>query len=377
MDSSSALQYGSRRDDLDVARAIAALAVVLHHVCQYSARYDMPFLSPTFISYCVEAVRFIHLPTFMLVAGFVQAMKGRPVRTVADYVRFERKKVCRLMLPFVAISLLHLLVKFVAPGEYLSGFSSVISRTLMTPHGGLAGHLWFLYCLMSIFLIWPLLAPVAQGRGVSLLFVGLFLLAVLPVPWPARQFGLEVSRPLFGLNELAWYLPIFTLGFWYGGRPIGQRRPMPVAILVAGAFSVGAFFVCRLASWPDDLQWRLLCNCIRMAGYVSTALFVYWLSGRITSGLKVGDALAGVGRRSYDIYLLHVALVGHPLVFVASRLRLGQFMAYVLFAVILCLTYILPIGIGQLVRRVPQLAFVMLGVPYASRPRTTGSGEKG
>jgi len=106
---------GSRRGELDIARAFAAFAVVTHHICQYFS-HDMSFFNANFGETVIHTVEYMHLPTFMIVAGFVLSMKPPKISSLSDYRRFEAKKLCRLMLPFVSISILQAALKAVAPG---------------------------------------------------------------------------------------------------------------------------------------------------------------------------------------------------------------------------------------------------------------------
>ncbi len=355
-----------RRSDVDIARAFAQFAVVIHHICQYSSRYGLGTFNSQFGNSLVAIVSFIHIPTFMLIAGIVLAMAGTEFRDIDDYLHFEGKKFCRLMLPFLAISLMHLAIKSVAPGEGMSTGTTALKNMVVAPAGGAAGHLWFLYCLMSIFLVWPLLSRLASGRRLPILFTGLLILAILPIVWPEDQGG----RPLLGLRDLVWYLPIFTLGYWYGRQSLGARKYGWIAIVIAGCLLVVSLLAYLLISWPEKFLWQTLQRAVRMIGFISAGFCLLWLSGIIATWSNVlRSCLATAGLYSYDIYLLHVALVGHPLCFVFSKLHLGQVMTYVLFIVLIFVTMIVPIGIGWLIRRVPLLAFVMLGVPMRRHSR--------
>ncbi|MHC4981657.1 MAG: acyltransferase family protein [Planctomycetota bacterium] len=362
----------SRRRDIDVARAIAAFAVVMHHIPQYFIKHEVGPFNADFGTTIIQLVNFIHIPTFMLLAGFVLALGAPDVHSLSDYGQFVRKKALRLMLPFLSISLLHLLVKLAARQEGMSGTPQAVLRTFIAPMDGLAGHLWFLYCLMTIFLIWPLLMRLVSVRLLGVVFAAMFVLAVAPISWPTTWWG----RPyrLFGLRELVWYVPIFVLGFWYASRRSEYGRPRPIFVLAAGLLFAGAWLLFMLPAWPEGSLWEVTRQCVRMFGCIAAGLFVLWFSGLITAGGKC-EMLCGAGRRSYDIYLLHVALVGHPLVFLAGKLHPGAILTYVLFATLPFVTYILAVAIGQAIRRFRPLAFVMLGVPYDKRRIPAGTGR--
>ena len=387
----------TRRDDLDAARAFAAFAVVLLHVTQYFARHGLKHLHPWFAN-VEQATNFLHIPTFMLVAGMVLALYGRPVRNVGEYLRFEWKKVLRLMLPFVSVSLMTLAVKVLAPGYEVSDTRQKFVNMVLAPRAALAPHLWFLYCLMSVFILWPLVRRLATARTAGVLLAALVVVAILPIPWPevqradaalagdagAGQAALAESlrsregadgRPMFGLADVAWYLPIFALGYLYGDRLMKWRGRG--AVTLAAFVAVAAAIAVHLkVEWPGGAGWETAARAVRFAGYVAGGLFIVGLSGAICAHAQAfGRFLARVGAYTYDVYLLHVALVAHPLVYALAKVRPGPVDTYVLYILATPATMAIAMAIGWVIRGVPPAGFVMLGVPWRRRARRTQPGE--
>ncbi|MBN1491080.1 MAG: acyltransferase [Phycisphaerae bacterium] len=350
----------SRQEDIDIARAIAQFIVVLNHIPQYFQRYHLDHLDSTMCRWILTGVNYLHMPTFMLVAGYVLAGGRDDAGSLEGYWRFERKKLCRLILPFLSISLMTLAIKMVLPGDSARGAGASLLGMVTAPRSGVAPHLWFLWCLMSIFLVWPLIRRVIPEHLLPWVWGGLIVLAVWPIPWPTDVHG----SPVLGLADLIWYLPMFMLGYlcrkrWHRLLAFGAK-----AALVAGAVALAAMLVVVKADTAGLPRGDLTVSAIRFTGHVAGGLCVLSVAGLIASRtVRPRAVLAGVGRRSYDIYLLHVALVGHPLVLVISRLHPGPVETYVYFAVALVATMVVPIGIGELIRRVPLLACGMLGVP--------------
>ena len=354
------LRTSNRQEDVDIARAIAQFIVVLNHIPQYFQRYHLDHLDSTMCRWILTGVNYLHMPTFMLVAGYVLAGGRDDTVGLGGYWRFERKKLCRLILPFLSISLMTLAIKMVLPGDSARGVGASLIGMVTAPRSGVAPHLWFLWCLMSIFLVWPLVRRVTPEHLLPWVWVGLIVLAVWPIPWPTDAHGSSV----LGLSDLAWYLPMFMLGYLCRQRRREVSTFGSKVAVVAGALALAAMVVVAQTDGPALPGGDLTVSAIRFAGHMAGGLCVLSVAGLIAARtVRPRALLAGVGRRSYDIYLLHVALVGHPLVLVISRLHPGPVMTYVYFAVALVVTMFLPIGIGELIRRVPPLAYVMLGVP--------------
>jgi surface polysaccharide O-acyltransferase-like enzyme len=366
-------ELAQRRQDIDIARAFAMMAVVLFHIIQYFNRYEVGSFDPRMEAIVTKMLHYLLIPVFLGVAGFVLAMGRTGIHTLRDYGRFEGKKFCRLILPFLALAVIHMLVKIAAPGQSREVILDEAVRTFIAPGGGLAGHLWFLYILMIIFLAWPVIGRLATGWTAPILIAALFVLAILPIPWPKYH-----ANELLALDRLAWYAPMFVLGFWYGRRAGREVRRHPAGMVLAFCVLAAAIAAEMLLEWPQGFEWETLRRTVRMAGYLAAGLWLFWLSGMVdarTGPVRKGLALAGF--HSYDIYLLHVALVGHPLVFAISRLNPGPVATYALLAGAFLVTYIAPIVMGKIIRRVPPVAFVVLGVPKPRRAAMLAAGSGG
>ena len=348
-------QIIKRRTDIDIARALAVFTIVLHHISQYVVRYDFIHISPELAGNIVATVSFVNVTTFMFIAGIVLSFKNSRICSLKDYWQFERKKLTRLILPFVTISMMQLAIKLILFDAPKLQISTLLKAMMLTPIKGPAPHLWFLYVLMGIFLIWPLFGKLTTTKLIPLLWLVLFIIAVLPIQWP--RYG--------KIPGIIGYLPIFTLGYWYNTSSLAKRQYGFSAVIIAAALVISARLSCTMIHRSDGFLWAVLYRVVRLAGYSCGALFILWLSEIISRcNNKLSKALEIAGRNSYDIYLLHVALVAHPLMFILSRtLDPDIFMTWVLFVFAALATMIVPIFIGKIIRLVPILAFVMLGVP--------------
>jgi peptidoglycan/LPS O-acetylase OafA/YrhL len=360
------INHPDRRTDLDIARAIAAFLVVMHHLLKHFNRLHLDHFDAGLLDVLQGSLLYFHMPTFMLVAGCVLAMGWREIRTWGDYWRFERKKLDRLILPFISVSLLTLVVKAAGGGLEAGSTRAALASMIYAPRGGPAPHLWFLYVLMGFFLLWPLLRRLVPDRWFPLLWLGMLVFAVLDLPWPALDGG----KRILGMNDLCWYLPIFTLGFLYEQRWREQLRPRPVLVFMALVLCIGCLTVDLRLPWPkDDFWWVTLHRAVWMIGRSCGGLLVLWLCSVIArSARRSRKLLVTAGLRSYDCYLLHVALLCGPLVSLISKLEPDVVMTYVWFVVALILTWVGSMLIGDLIRRWPPLGVVLLGTPPA-RPK--------
>lgn len=351
-----------------MARAIAVSCVVLHHILQYFPRLGMPFPNAPVLRELNYLLPYVHMPVFSLLAGTVLGASGRKTRTLGDYARFERKKFLRLMLPYFCVAALQLAVKAVTGARGLSEVPASVLGVFVAPHGGGMPHGWFLYMLMAIFIFWPLLRPVAESRVLPLLLAILVGVAVWPISWPEYHRilnGKPFSTPYCELHRLSWYLPMFVIGYTYGRHRHSQGHHGVCAIFLAGAV-LAAGLLSRLPMILPASE-EIVHRAVKWVASLSGGFFVIWVCGWWSARPgRFQSLLAKIGYHSYDIYLYHV-IVGHAVVLALRKLGVGGTVTYVLVPVVVAATVLISWGIGKGLRRVPLLAFVMLGTPLARR----------
>jgi surface polysaccharide O-acyltransferase-like enzyme len=374
----------TRQRDVDIARAFAMSLVLLHHLLQYFAGYGFQLVTQGTYSLIIDFITWIHIPTFILLSGYCHAAGDMRRHSAETYDGLAGRKFQRLVLPYVSICLIQLGVKLAFHMVHLSELPNALALALFVPHAGPAPHGWFLYMLMWIFLIWPLLR-VRGGmdqRRLLVFLLGLLLVATLPIAWPRYM---SVNKYYYGeLQRLVWYLPMFVLGYWLGLRqrlfrttsctgPALQRRDEIVmgaaAIVFAGAFILrhnlqmeDPLVISRPC--PEAPLLSLLLNIVRWGGSICAVVFVVRLSACLSRwSVPVGGVLSRLGFYSYDIYLLHV-VCAHVLVNLLMRLPLNMSLARLAFLPVFSATLAMALAIGLLIRRIPSLSFVVLGLPY-------------
>ena len=313
----------------DVMRTVAAAAVVAIHVigpyrAQIGAIPDVEWASAIAVN---GALRWC-VPVFIMITGALLLADPRPF----DAAYFVRRRVAKVLVPFVAWSLVYALVSGVAP----DGFDAAIMRDVLfaSPTHETYYHLGFFYYFIPLYLLVPPLRALVQRgpRVAAWVLLGLWLGCTAAYLTGLRGVW-SIDLVMFGgYLLLGWTL-------WRVGTP-------PLALLaIAAVAAVGAGDVAVIrdsfaAGRYDIGSWFSY----KTINTVVVAAFVFVLALRLAPELsaRARAAFAFVGRHSLGIYLIHPLFLwpvrawdlygGHPLVVIplytvaAGALALGASM---------------------------------------------------
>ena len=309
---------------------------------------------------------------------------------------FFRKRALRILPPFILWSIVYALVW----GSPVQNF-----KDLLWNFNYAAGHLWFVYMLIGVYLIMPLLSPWAEkvGKKELQVYLGIWLFTTLlpllrdwlggaaPVIYGPSGIPNPAKYPLWG--EASWnsyglfYYVSGMLGYLllglYFRKFVGEiswKKTIALALpLFAGGFAIGVFgFLRRVGADANGV--------FPVEGPVGLAAIweTTWLNDSIGVALMaigwllVLRKIRGVGRfyrgvvlpvskASYGMYLSHLLV----LVYVSGWLRtalglgadgiLGIWTTPVQILLTALISYIL-VALGCLIlRRIPKLGKILIG----------------
>ncbi len=315
---------------LDWLRVTACFMVILIHSIE-------PFyIGSTGVSIASEADAFwvtsissalrACVPLFMLASSYLLfPIKG-------DTKAFFRKRFVRILIPFLVWSLLYILWGAVSSGDYslvLSDLTKLPFNFVMTS----SGHLWFIYMLLGIYLLMPLLSPwaekVSQKEEKAFLLLWGFA-TILPLLRPLSTL-LTGSSDLWG--ECYWndygtfYYVSGFIGFLILGHyfrtcvgNVSWRKTLAYAIpcwLIGYAITAGGYWhgipcesgfpvtASYTALYTMEITWN---SC--SAGVVLQTVAYFLLIRKITaSGWVYTHIILPVSKLSYGIYLMHMVFL--------------------------------------------------------------------
>ena len=198
-----------RYEWLDISKGIAILLVVLGHAIQY---YLYPIDYADSLSYRV--IYSFHMPFFFFLSGLSSGFSNNPFFNKDNL----KKKIKRLMIPYVAWGLIYL------PANLLyKGWSTNLMTDLFMnpPRFGL----WYLYSLFFIWLFHTCILSITdKGKIRFVLYIFLYLLLLI------------LASVLHGegcINEISKYFIFYVIGSEWCLHWNNGKTPPPITALYA------------------------------------------------------------------------------------------------------------------------------------------------
>ena len=238
-----------RNTSIDFLRCLAAVAVVVYHVLGSSANND-PQALPQMqqVISAISDTLLWHVPVFFMMTGYLWLREGK-----ACTLQKMLPNIRRFVLVLVTIGFAYAVMERFFVTRRISG-SLIIGGISDVLTGRLWDHMWYVYAIIGIYLILPILKIVfANGseRDLGYLVALLFVFSIL-VPLTEQTtgykfpVGLEVSAPLFYV----------CAGGWLSGRKQNINAGIPLGIFLiscTAAFITSRFFA-GYEAWQNLLK---------------------------------------------------------------------------------------------------------------------------
>ncbi|OAN51541.1 acyltransferase family protein [Magnetospirillum moscoviense] len=278
---------------VELARAVAAIAVVLYHAARHlDKNVGFPLGK--------QAFQFGHagVDFFFVISGFIilhvhGGDLGRP-RRLGHYAarRFTRIYPIYWVILGLTVAAAFWSGRIAAPTAAQVGWAATLLPTRAEPLVGVA------WTLQHEIIFYAVFAVLILHRGAGLALLGVWL-AAIAVALAGQPVGL---MPVF--------VSAYNLEFFLGMGAAWWVRQDPVAfsrdILWVGLTLITALAAAEVAGWFDGYA-----PSTRWSYGLASALIVVGLVGRERGGhFRSAAAMAWLGRASYSIYLFHLTFIG-------------------------------------------------------------------
>lgn len=299
---------------LDYLRVIACFMVVMVHACEFY--------------YCNEAGAILANDTDRLwvslidgafrqsVPLFVMASSFLLVPLTTDATIFFKRRFSRVLVPFIVWSLLYAVVP-VLTGSISGDIWQRVTTILYTANID-SGHLWFIYMLIGVYLVMPVISPwinQVSKRGEEM-FLAIWFLSTFTGylrPLTTYVWGEVFWNSFHALYYFSGYIGYVVLAHYirrYVDWPLKKTLAVAVPLILVGyAFTAGLFYTHSLESTDYAYVEQSWYFCTFNVAIMTAGTFLL-LRHAGSSARWLYTPVKTVSKLSYGIYLMHIFILG-------------------------------------------------------------------
>ena len=329
----------------DVLRIIATFAVVLIHVCAWFELHDLQ-AGVNYYRLCGDLVRWA-VPIFVMISGALLLDSKRSIKQIYT------KNILRIVTAFLFWSIIYALIN--------NGDNAISLSILGTVLDG-PGHLWFLYMIVGLYMIIPILSKVIDAEKTTLYFCALSFVFVFVLPSLLSAYavlsGREASVITAKINTLNMYLPLgysgyFVFGYYLSGHEI--HRNVKIGIYVLAVLGICLTFFAHFYRNGDDLlrqivKWDYLSPIVLIE---STALFILCKDHIKIRRQRKKSLLSNISKCTFGVYLVHILVMNcfFDVIGITEVIGTSLISAFV----ISLLTFIVSLIISEIINKIPYI----------------------
>lgn len=348
----------SRVGYYDWLRIAAMAGVILIHVCalfgtQLAAEGQK--LGPAWhLANLLNAFSRPAVPLYLMITGALLLPRDDSLSLAV----IGKKRIVRVAVPLLFWTVVYILLKtFMVEGYSITGaITSLI-------HEPAEVHLWYLYALIAIYLLLPLLRLIIKHASQTMIIYIIGLWVVFSSLWRAAA-GLFPALALpdyANLDILAGYV-----GYVLLGHVLATIKKVPSVLISMGIYVAGGV-VTTAATWimtgrAGELNAVFYQYFMPNVLIMAAALFLAFRRLGETHSGEPGRVVSPLSSLSFGVYLIHEVFLR-----VLQPLTAGMFntLAIVLQAV---LVFVLSLGASFLLMHIPYVRFITLGEPPLRSP---------
>jgi len=290
---------------LDQLRALATVSVIILHISSpilftfEKSSNLQDWWSGNFFN---SITRFC-VPVFLMLTGSLLLSNKQNI------FEFYKKRLFKVVLPFLFWSFIYILYKFITQYDSLItlGVKAIIKLifSLIVAGSETSFHLWYLYMLVGIYLVIPIIRKWAQvsTQKELLLFISIWLFTIFINFSLIRKFNFQIE-----LRYFSGYLGYVVLGYYlFLLKKSKKFLYLSICLIVVGFLSTffGTYILSALQNKFDHTLYEYLSiNVILLA----TGIYLFFNNINIENSFF--NNLCGIiSKYSFSIYLIHILVL--------------------------------------------------------------------
>lgn len=280
-------------------RVIATITVIMLHVAGPGvvSLGSVSMLDWNIANFFDGFARFC-VPIFIMITGSFILNKDYELKD------FFKNKLSRIIIPFLIFSFIYTIdgygVKNLIKNHDLEEFSQFALQNLIY---GSSYHLWYIYMLIGLYIISPIIRVYVKNASKSNLEY--FLIAWL-IFVTIDGYALNDYIPSFQISIFANYTGYFVLGYYLSKYPLNSQKLGWLLFITGSLLTIGGtyYFSVKQNQFFEMFYNYNTLNVILQSIGIYTILFNSTIKNKVLSKLR--DIIS---KNSFNIYLVHVLIL--------------------------------------------------------------------
>lgn len=299
-------EHNDRKQYIDFLRAFATIGVIFIHVSANNWYGNIG--TNDWIAFSIyEGLFKIAVPIFFMISGclFLNSQKERSI------AELFKNYIGRLIIFLIFWAIIYKLIQF--PQNEMTFWENLRNALIEILNGQTQSHLWFVYAIIGMYLLVPLLRPVMKNTSKTTV---LYLLIICIVFGSLYEFFAQYGMMMWLTNNLnkiksgfsVGYVGYFLLGAYLDRYNIEKKyRPCIYILGILGsAFSIGmVIFDCISTQTLNERFWSYT-----MPGMYLASIAVFTLVRNMkVKNTEVIRVVHFISNNSLGIYGVHFAII--------------------------------------------------------------------
>lgn len=259
-------------NELTILKGIGIILVILGHSFTFIGK-DLTTTNEVCL-YLKKTIYSFHMPLFFFVSGLLVYSKEK-----IDLKKFYFSKIKRLMIPYLFFSILDYITRKLFL-NFVNNKSNQIKDIFFY-----GGHIWFLYTMFILFLIYPFLKKCIQKDRAYILGIVIFLI---------NYFEVFNNIKVFTINQLIYMIFYFYIGcivkkIYIRYRKVGRFNKLYIGI--------GILFLLISYQYQSNILYKILYPFIGIYFFLIFSL-------KLKENNKIYNFIFFCGENTLQIYVL-------------------------------------------------------------------------
>lgn len=290
---------------LDYLRIYATIAVITIHVSAsiVSANPLETDLFRWFSGNFYETFARASVPIFVMISGALLLNDNRSL----PILQFLKKRISKVFIPLVIWSIIYYLAGAYS-NKYVFSINDFIVKFF---NGNIIYHLWFMYTIVGLYLITPLVKILVRNSNKKDVeyFLGLWIFTSVVGKFMIYLFGFSLKMELFFVTN---YVGYFILGYYLVKYQLSKKNiiisQISMVFGLLGTFFLTYFGTINNGGMLDQYWYEYHSFTVVM---ISIGIFTLFKDILFKSKIDINSKLSWFSQSSFGIYLVHVMVLNY------------------------------------------------------------------